>query len=268
MYNESTTIVDAVATTDGYALSIKAGDLYIAYEVVRRHVDEAGARHFAQLTKSEITEDGYAFTFDTGDVFTCTGADEYPASETLSDESSGGGSGGGVLVVHEVQHQGETLVSGTLPNVAGYAYSSTHEEGRIDLTVVGIGDTIPLSSVVVTIGTETYSGDSDLVVQRTDTLRVKLKGEQQYPESAITGLSITVVESYTALDHTWQEISDAGFAVLNDHGGILVASGIYAVAGAYGVEFYICYDDGQGSVGINVFNFSTSSVSGYPARTP
>lgn len=183
-------------------------------------------------------------------------------------DSSGGGSGGGVLVVHEVQHQGETLVSGTLPNVAGYAYSSTHEDGRIDLTVVGIGDTIPLSSVVVTIGTETYSGDSDLVVQRTDTLRVKLKGEQQYPESAITGLSITVVESYTALDHTWQEISDAGFAVLNDHGGILVASGIYAVAGAYGVEFYICYDDGQGSVGINVFNFSTSSVSGYPARTP
>lgn len=102
MYNESTTIVDAVATTDGYALSIKAGDLYIAYEVVRRHVDEAGARHFAQLTKSEITEDGYAFTFDTGDVFTCTGADEYPASETLSDDSSGGGSGGGVLVVNVV----------------------------------------------------------------------------------------------------------------------------------------------------------------------
>ena len=180
-------------------------------------------------------------------------------------QTGGGGTGGGVLVVREVQHQGETLVSGTLPNVAGYRYTESHGEGRIDLTVAGIGDTIPLSSVVVTIGTETYSGNNDLGVQDTDTLRVKLKGEQLYPESAITGLTITVVESYTELDHTWQEISDAGFAVFNDNGNICTLSSIFGGTGYYGAVFYACYN---GEQGVEIYNveFSTSSASGYPAR--
>lgn len=120
-----------------------------------------------------------------------------------------GGSGGGVLVVHETQHVVETLVSGTLPNITGYAYSDDHGDGRIDFTVVGIGETISLDDVYVTIGTKTYSGQNDLAVQGTDTLRVNLKDEQIYPESAITGLTIVAVEAHIALDHTWQEIHDA-----------------------------------------------------------
>lgn len=180
--------------------------------------------------------------------------------------SGGGGTGGGVLVVHEIQHQGETIVSGTLPNITGYQYSSSsHGEGRIDFTVVGIGETIQLDTIVVTIGTKTYSGN-DLAVQDTDTLRVKLKGEQTHPESAITGLTITVVESYTALDHTWQEISDAEFAVFNNNGGIYTISYIWGETESYIAVFYLCHGDEQEGVGIEEIVFSTSSASGYPAR--
>lgn len=103
MYNESTTIVDVVTLGEGgYALSMKAEDLWVAFEVVRRHIDADGARHYSQMVEAKTTSDGYSFKFDTGDVFTCASHEEYPTSETLSDESSGGGSGGGVLVVNDV----------------------------------------------------------------------------------------------------------------------------------------------------------------------
>ena len=96
MYNESTTIVDVVTLGEsGYALSMKAEDLWVAFEVVRRHIDADGARHYSQMVEAKTTSDGYSFKFDTGDVFTCASHEEYPTSETLSDESSGGGSGGG-----------------------------------------------------------------------------------------------------------------------------------------------------------------------------
>lgn len=101
------TVVDVIATSDGYALSRPAQDLYIAYEVVRRHIDDNGVRHYAQMSSAKITEDGYEFVFETGDTFTCASHEDLPTSETLSDELAGGGSsGGGALIV--------TDTSGTL----------------------------------------------------------------------------------------------------------------------------------------------------------
>lgn len=96
---EPITIVTVVPEGDGFRLDHPAEDLWIAYEVVRRHVDADGVRHYAQLTGAKMTSEGYEFTFDTGDVFSCSSATDYPVSDTVSDES-GGGSGGGVLVVN------------------------------------------------------------------------------------------------------------------------------------------------------------------------
>ena len=95
------TVVDVIATDDGYQLSRPAQDLYIAYEVVRRHIDSDGVRHYAQMSSARITDDGYEFKFETGDVFTCASHEDRPASATVSDAIAGGGSGGGnIEVVH------------------------------------------------------------------------------------------------------------------------------------------------------------------------
>lgn len=177
--------------------------------------------------------------------------------------ATAGGSGGGVLVVHEILHQGEPLVSGTLPNVDGYEYSSNqHGEGIIVITVNGIGDAIPLENVVVTIGTQTYSGNA-LYVSDNNTMGIKLSGEQQYPESAITGLAITVAESYTALDHTWQEIHDAGFSVLNMEGMclLMMVTG-FDVRDGYYVGYWIYdVDEYYGR------NYHIDTADGYPVST-
>lgn len=168
-------------------------------------------------------------------------------------------------MVTETEHRGEALVSGTLPNVAGYRYTESHGDGYLYLTVTGLGETVNLDALAVTVGTTTYSGNKLAVGSVDNELRVYLSAEQS-SESAIAGLQITVIESYTALDHTWQEIHDAGFAVLHNSNAIFVSSGIYGEPGYYGVEFYMCYDDGQGSVGIDTIHFSTSSADGYPRR--
>ncbi len=79
------TVVDVIATDDGYQLSRPAQDLYIAYEVVRRHIDSDGVRHYAQMSSAKITDDGYEFKFENGDVFTCASHEDRPASATVSD---------------------------------------------------------------------------------------------------------------------------------------------------------------------------------------
>lgn len=86
------TVVDVIATDDGYQLSRPAQDLYIAYEVVRRHIDSDGVRHYAQMSSAKITDDGYEFKFETGDVFTCASHEDRPASATVSDAIAGGSS--------------------------------------------------------------------------------------------------------------------------------------------------------------------------------
>ena len=97
MFDGTTLIVDVLTLGENsYALSLPAEDLWVAYEVVRRHVDANGVRHYSQMTEAKTTADGYSFKFDTGDTFTCSSHLDKPTSSTLSDE---GGSGGGVLVV-------------------------------------------------------------------------------------------------------------------------------------------------------------------------
>lgn len=109
MYSEKTTIVDVVSLgDDGFSLSITASDLYDAAksgDVIRRHdiSTDAGVHNWAYVGLSEVKLDsnGYTFTFSNGDAFSASADDDYPASDSVSDES-GGGSGGGVLVVHDV----------------------------------------------------------------------------------------------------------------------------------------------------------------------
>lgn len=107
MYSEKTTIVDVVSLgDDGFSLSITASDLYDAAksgDVIRRHdiSTDAGVHNWAYVGLLEVKLDsnGYTFTFSNGDVFSASLDDDYPASDTVSDET-GGGSGGGVLVVN------------------------------------------------------------------------------------------------------------------------------------------------------------------------
>lgn len=102
MTDGSTLIVDVETLGENsYALSLPAEDLWVAYEVVRRHIDANGVRHYSQMIEAAMTDDGYSFKFDTGDVFTCASHLNKPTSSTLSDTPAGG-SGGGVLVVHSI----------------------------------------------------------------------------------------------------------------------------------------------------------------------
>lgn len=99
MHDGTTLIVDVLTLGENsYALSLPAEDLWVAYEVVRRHVDANGVRHYSQMTEAKTTSDGYSFKFDTGDTFTCSSHLDKPTSSTLSDEI-GGGSGGGRFIV-------------------------------------------------------------------------------------------------------------------------------------------------------------------------
>lgn len=135
------TVVDVIATSDGYALSRPAQDLYIAYEVVRRHIDDNGVRHYAQMSSAKITEDGYEFVFETGDTFTCASHEDLPTSETLSDELAGGGSsGGGALIVNldsstgaldkTVEEINNALLTG--PVIIGYNFTSALPGALLD----------------------------------------------------------------------------------------------------------------------------------------
>ena len=106
MYSEKTTIVDVVSLgDDGFSLSITASDLYDAAksgDVIRRHdiSTDAGVHNWAYVGLSEVKLDsnGYTFTFSNGDAFSASADDDYPTSETMSDET--GGSGGGALIVN------------------------------------------------------------------------------------------------------------------------------------------------------------------------
>lgn len=112
------TVVDVIATDDGYQLSRPAQDLYIAYEVVRRHIDSDGVRHYAQMSSARITDDGYEFKFETGDVFTCASHEDRPASATVSDAIAGGSSNaiyitvGQTLTDEEFEEVKQTIIDG------------------------------------------------------------------------------------------------------------------------------------------------------------
>ena len=196
---------------------------------------------------------------------TVTGTDE---GKVLTVNNSGvwvasmPSSGGGVLAV-QTTTLSETLVSGVLPNVDGYSYSSSHEEGTLLLTVTGVGD-MDIRNLTVTIGTYTYTGEGyELDAQDANTLQIKLKDEQMYPESAILGLSITVARLYTALDHTWQEIVDAPFAVWKDVNIEVGYADVVPItayqAGDSENPFFLAFGTGDDS-----YTFTATSATDYP----
>lgn len=152
------TVVDVIATDDGYQLSRPAQDLYIAYEVVRRHIDSDGVRHYAQMSSAKITDDGYEFKFETGDVFTCASHEDRPASATVSDAIAGGSSD--EPLIYEVEETVYTGVLGEYEQVIWAIYAcklnddwtavmSTLTESELDSAVVyvdGVADEYHLLS--------------------------------------------------------------------------------------------------------------------------
>lgn len=72
------------------------------------------------------------------------------------------------------------------------------------------------------------------------------------------GVLKVTLSSSGVLDKTWQEIYDAGFAVLDNNGDISVLNSISAYSGEYMVVF---------SRSSSLSEFSTDSANGYPEST-
>ena len=106
-FTENSLVVDVVKISNSsFKLSVPAGDLMTAAmngAVLRRHdLSTAAVPNvlYVPLSEAKLQSGTYTFTFASGDIFTASAADAYPAASSVSDET-GGGSGGGVLVVHE-----------------------------------------------------------------------------------------------------------------------------------------------------------------------
>ena len=133
-FTENSLVVDIVKISNSsYKLSVPAGDLLTAAmngAVLRRHdLSTAAVPNvlYVPLSEAKLSSGTYTFTFASGDKFTASAADAYPAASSVSDktdselpsvgtsdknkflhtnESTGalewaeGGSGGGVLVVN------------------------------------------------------------------------------------------------------------------------------------------------------------------------
>lgn len=156
-----------------------------------------------------------------------TGAKEWATA-------GGGSSGGGVLVVHEVEEYGDTLLSGILPNVSGYAWRAevrpVHNVYYVDVAAE-LGDA-NIDDVYVLIGDMRFYNDDMMRLSYSNgVLSIMVGWTGQVPggydivtsESDIIGKNITVYANLvTRLDKTYKEITDAGFAVLhldaNGHG--------------------------------------------------
>ena len=132
-FSENSLVVDVIKISNSsYKLSVPAGDLLTAAmngAVLRRHdLSTAAVPNvlYVPLSEAKLSSGTYSFKFASGDVFTASSADAYPAASSVSDktdselpavaaadkgkylhtnESTGalewaeGGSGGGVLVV-------------------------------------------------------------------------------------------------------------------------------------------------------------------------
>ena len=132
-FSENSLVVDVIKISNSsYKLSVPAGDLLAAAmngAVLRRHdLSTAAVPNvlYVPLSEAKLSSGTYTFTFASGDAFTASAADAYPAASSVSDktdselpdvgtndkgkflhtnESTGalewaeGGSGGGVLVV-------------------------------------------------------------------------------------------------------------------------------------------------------------------------
>jgi hypothetical protein len=102
-------VVDVVKISNSsYKLSVPAGDLLTAAmngAVLRRHdLSTAAVPNvlYVPLSEAKLSSGTYTFTFASGDAFTASSEDAYPAAESVSDET-GGGSSGGALVVTDTE---------------------------------------------------------------------------------------------------------------------------------------------------------------------
>ena len=161
-------------------------------------------------------------------------------------KNGGGGSGGGVLVAHMGEVQ-EVVLTGTLPNVSGYAWRS-EMSGTLQYYVTITCDLsgYDTSSCTVTIGEDEYSGDDVSYLSGTLRVRVGDSNSGYQNEADVLGKTITVIANQTRLDKTWQEIYDAGFCVLAVDGAqppmimyyFLAISAIASIPGSgYAVAF-------------------------------
>ena len=74
-------------------------------------------------------------------------------------------------------------------------------------------------------------------------------------------LVVNAIEETGALDKTWQEIHDAGLAVLWNNDVLGIVCSIGTNAGIYGVA--VSFFNNQGGTG-NLTSFVTDSADGYP----
>ena len=142
-FTENSLVVDVVKISNSsFKLSVPAGDLLTAAmngAVLRRHdLSTAVVPNvlYVPLSEAKLSSGTYTFTFASGDKFTASTADAYPAASSVSDntdselpavgandknkflhtnESTGdlewataGGSGGGVLVVNGTWNEAGT----------------------------------------------------------------------------------------------------------------------------------------------------------------
>ena len=161
-FTENSLVVDVIKISNSsYKLSVPAGDLLAAAmngAVLRRHdLSTAAVPNvlYVPLSEAKLSSGTYTFTFASGDKFTASAADAYPAASSVSDktdselpsvgtsdknkflhtnESTGalewaeGGSGGGVLVV--------TDTNGTLDNTWQEIYNAAENKIPTALRVV------------------------------------------------------------------------------------------------------------------------------------
>lgn len=127
-FSENSLVVDVIKISNSsYKLSVPAGDLLTAAmngAVLRRHdLSTAAVPNvlYVPLSESKLSSGTYTFTFASGDAFTASAADAYPAASSVSDET-GGGSGGGANNIVHVDYTHEKTSSGdtwTLTKTAG-----------------------------------------------------------------------------------------------------------------------------------------------------
>lgn len=143
----------------------------------------------------------------------------------IAEKMNNGGGSGGVTIVHEVEEYGDTLLSGVLPDVSGYAWRSEVESGHnvyyVDIAVE-LGDA-NIDDIYVLIGDmRFYNDDATRLSYSNGVLSIKAGWSGQSAgydvvtrESDIIGKDITIYANLvTRLDKTYKEITDAGFAVL------------------------------------------------------
>ena len=193
----------------------------------------------------------------------------------VNPDGSIAGSGSGVLVVHETQHQGEVLLSGTLPNFSGYAWRTVTESNKEKyyINVAADLDDVDTDKMVVILsknGLSIQIDNKDIKRLYYDTgvlyILIGWSGNSHgysvlNTESDVTGAVMTVYTGVdTRLDKTYKEITDAGFCVLDR-----LFDGRHFIAPMISFEF----DEANGGIvefgtELAVLSYTCSTENDYP----